>query len=63
MLWGRSQYGTVKQKMQDFSTRECGAQAPDRDLLRLNRTVLGSISFCKSGSIELQERLNVSETV
>jgi hypothetical protein len=28
--------------MQDFSTRECGVQAPDRDLLGLNRTVLVS---------------------
>jgi predicted transposase YbfD/YdcC len=35
-----SQYGTVKQKMQDFPTRECGVQASDRDLLGLNRTVL-----------------------
>jgi hypothetical protein len=34
------QYGTVKQKMQDFPTREYGVQAPDQDLLGLNRTVL-----------------------
>jgi uncharacterized protein (DUF4415 family) len=37
------QYGTVKQKMQDFSTIECGVQSPDRDLLGLNRTVLGLV--------------------
>jgi hypothetical protein len=44
-LVGARQYGTVKQKMQDFSTRECGVQAPDRDLLGLNRTVLGCEGF------------------
>jgi hypothetical protein len=38
------QYGTVKQKMQDFSTRECGVQAHDQDLLGLNRTVLGWVA-------------------
>jgi hypothetical protein len=35
-----SQYGTVKEKMQDFLTRECGIQALDWGFLGLNRTVL-----------------------
>jgi hypothetical protein len=34
------QYGTVKQKMQDFLTRECNVQTYDLDILGLNRTVL-----------------------
>jgi acyl-CoA thioester hydrolase len=28
-VWVEMQYGTVKEKMQDFSTRECGIQALD----------------------------------